>query len=784
MTMAAGGGAFPTAGATRSTVGCCRVLFARLSQTGHWSGEQSSAGHRTGFWGSLASSEGGSHPQSQSKDEQSSPGTVAAESTCGMKWQTHKLLGRSMGITAIAISAIRTKTYFPALNPEDSSPGGKGNGSRRTEELTESLRRSLSRRRAKPYILPATHLRRLARRRADRWPVQSGAGTHSMIIEETNRREFLEAAGAVAAVATTGTASAASQPAAKPWYQTAWRRAVIDMHIPDWNPQFLSKFDPDEYVARLKESRAQSIVCYAQSHVGLFNYPTKVGKQHAAFAGRDIVAELMERCRAQGIAVVLYASLIHDRWAYDQHPDWRMLRADGKPISEGGRHGLVCPNSPYREYVRRWVDEMARRFDAEGFRFDMTFWVGVCHCPHCKARWDKESKQPWPTTIDWTDERWTSFAHRREEWLADFAAICTNGVRAVWPNASVEHQASTLPLNWRFGVGLPLVKHNDFLQGDFYGDALQGSFVRKLLGELTPKKPFGFETSFSLRLADHTGRKSEALLEAKASAAIADHAAFVFIDAIDPIGTVNPICHQRMGKVFDRLKRYYEHLGGARVADVAIYYSLDSKFSMKTNGRPISQEDGSDDHTEAAMNVARRLIAGHIPFTVITKKDLGRLGEFKAIMLPNIHHMDDGEAAAIREYVRNGGAIFASGGTSLISTSGKRRSDFALADVFGVFCINARWDERRRYLAPTLFGRPPGSSMNGRRNTQRSSKGLASMWRRSRAPLSWRPAPFRGRRNRRASFRASTAIRPGSRRRIPKSRRMPSARGRRSTRRV
>ena len=33
--------------------------------------------------------------------------------------------------------------------------------------------------------------------------------------------------------------------------------------------------------------------------------------------------------------------------------------------------------------------------------------------------------------------------------------------------------------------------------------------------------------------------KTEELLEAKASAAIADHAAFIFIDAIDPIGTVN-----------------------------------------------------------------------------------------------------------------------------------------------------------------------------------------------------------------------------------------------------
>src|SRR6266516_1078597 len=54
-------------------------------------------------------------------------------------------------------------------------------------------------------------------------------------------------------------------------FEHAWRRAVIDMHIPDWDATFLSQFDADEYVRRLVTSRAQSIVCYAQSHVGLFN---------------------------------------------------------------------------------------------------------------------------------------------------------------------------------------------------------------------------------------------------------------------------------------------------------------------------------------------------------------------------------------------------------------------------------------------------------------------------------------------------------------------------------
>ncbi|HEV8543109.1 MAG TPA: alpha-L-fucosidase, partial [Verrucomicrobiae bacterium] len=132
------------------------------------------------------------------------------------------------------------------------------------------------------------------------------------------------------------------------WYEHAWRRAVIDMHIPDWDPKFLSEFDPDEYVDALVRSCAQSIVCYAQSHAGLFNYPTKVGKQHAGLRGRDIVAEMIEGCHKHGIAVVLYTSLIHDRWSFDTHPEWRMKSASGGDLRPNNRFGVVCPNSPYR----------------------------------------------------------------------------------------------------------------------------------------------------------------------------------------------------------------------------------------------------------------------------------------------------------------------------------------------------------------------------------------------------------------------------------------------------
>jgi hypothetical protein len=489
------------------------------------------------------------------------------------------------------------------------------------------------------------------------------------------------------------------------WYRDAYRRAVVDMHIPDWDEDFLAKFDARKYAQALVEAKAQSIVAYAQSHVGLFNYPTKVGKPHAGLGGRDVFGEIVARCHEHDIAVVAYTSLIHDRWAADNHAGWRMIAYDGKTLAAGGRHGLVCPNSPYRDYVRAFAEEIATRYDVEGVRFDMTFWPNLCYCASCRTRFDAEVGGELPRTIDWTDARWVAFQHCRERWLAEFAAIATGAVKAIRPKTTVEHQASTYPLNWMFGVTEALVPHNDFLQGDFYGDALQGSFVRKLLETLTPHRPFGYETSVKLELRDHTALKSEALLEAKASAAVADAAAFIFIDGIDPAGTIDPRPYARMGKVFGKLMPYYAQIGGERVRDTGIYYSTISKFNLSAGPRQVPQGDTSDAHTEAAMQAARRLIGAHIPFGVVNKAMLKHLDNLQVLVLPCVNMMDEEEVALIRDFVRGGGTVYASGGSSLLDTSGTLRSDFALADVFGVSLRKADWTPRKHYLAPTRAGR-------------------------------------------------------------------------------
>lgn len=521
------------------------------------------------------------------------------------------------------------------------------------------------------------------------------------------RRRFLQSgvmgAGMLVAPWSLGAAEGAraAAPNSEPWYRHAYRRSVVDMHIMDWNDEFLSKLDPVEYVRMLKLAGAQSTVLYSQSHTGLTNFPTKIGHQHRAMAGKDLLHQLIDECHKNQIGAQLYYSVIFDRWASDQHPDWRIINADGKDAFYRSRHGILCPNSPYRDYTVEIVKEICAGYDFEGIRFDMTFWPEVCYCQYCQKRYADEVGGEIPRTINWENPRWAAFQRKREEWLVEFARLLTTTVKKLKPRASVEHQASTYPLNWKFGVMQELSRTNDFLQGDFYGGALQGSFVRKLLYNLTENLPFGFETSAMVALQHHTAKKSKDLLRAKAYAGLADGGAFIFIDGIDPAGTLNETTYRRMGEIFSETQRYEKYLGGKPCQDVGIYFSMESKCSFADNGKAPNDPTlaATMPHIEATLNWVKTCIVNHIPYGIATRKHLDQLSQHKVVVLPNVLMMDQEEVDALREYVRAGGNLFASKYTSLITKGGVRKPDFMLSDVFG-----CSWDgetkERYTYIAP------------------------------------------------------------------------------------
>ncbi len=489
------------------------------------------------------------------------------------------------------------------------------------------------------------------------------------------------------------------------WYKLSYRRHLLDMHIEDWDDRFLSRYDPKDHVRMLKLGNVKSAMVYANSHVGHCYWPTKAAHMHRGLKGRDVLGELIDLCHAEGLDVIVYYSLIYNNWAYAKDPEWRIVDVDGKGSREGprARYGVCCPNARgYREFVLSQIEELCPRYDFEAIFFDMTFWPKVCYCSNCRKRFKLEAGEDLPTTIDWGNASWLRFQQKREQWLAEFAQMATSAVKKLKPMVAVEHQHSTVGAPWPLGVTDLLAEQCDYVGGDFYGGVLQQSFVCKLYQSLSPSMPFEFMTSICHPgLKEHTTTKSRELLENKAFLTIAHGGAVLMIDAVDPEGTMEESRYEKIGQVFARVREYEEFLGGELCADIAVYFSFDSKMSFAENGRKVGSgaRDAGLPHVEAVLGVTAALRANHIPFGVISRKNLQELSRYQVLVLPNVLRLSDEEADLIIEYLKAGGRVYAS----------KFSARSKLAGVLGISGLEET-KEKVTYVAPTPLGagRLPG----------------------------------------------------------------------------
>src|SRR5581483_8269513 len=87
-----------------------------------------------------------------------------------------------------------------------------------------------------------------------------------------------------------------------------------------------------------------------------------------------------------------------------------------------------------------------------------------------------------------------------------------------------------------------------------------------------------------------------------------------------------------------------------------------------------------------ALGAFRAATEEHLPLALVNDWDLTpeALAKFAVLVLPNAAALSAGQVAAVREFVRAGGGLVATGETSLCDEIGRPRGDFALADVFGL----------------------------------------------------------------------------------------------------
>jgi hypothetical protein len=495
-----------------------------------------------------------------------------------------------------------------------------------------------------------------------------------------------EVAGAGAESSSESHATAQIAARAVDWPSRTYRRLLVDTHVPDWDERLLASFDPADYVSTIAGAGFQSLMQYANSHAGLCLWRTSVGQMHRNMKGRDYFGEVMEQCRRHGLHRVAYYSLVFDDWAYRTHPEWRTLSPAGPEAERHERTGTVCINSPYTNHALACIRELVANYDFEGIFFDMTFWPTICYCSHCVARYLKEQGAEPPVIVDWKDPQWRTFQKSRERWMREFTLSVTEAVKQIRPIPAY-HQFGTIFSPWNVAVSLEQNEASDFAAGDFYGGAAQFSLVCKAYLGVTRHRPFEFMTSRTLNLNDFETTKPFEQLALESLIPTIHSSACLLIDAIKPTGELNHRAYEYLSQINAMHDAYEPFLGGEMLADVAIYYDKASMYDPGANGMDATEavKDmwGMKPHIEAAVGAARFLREAHIPFGVVTSATLSQLSRYRAVVLPDVIEMTEEEARVLRDFVFNGGVLYASGASSM-SAPGDAEQKLLLGDVLGV----------------------------------------------------------------------------------------------------
>lgn len=444
------------------------------------------------------------------------------------------------------------------------------------------------------------------------------------------------------------------------WYKNSYRRNLVDMHIEDWNSQFLAEFSPDIYYENLVIGKIQSPMIYLQSHVGHCYFPTKTGHMHNALIGKeDLIKRLIDKCRDGGMNVVGYYSLIYNTYEEDRHPEWKMHDGGGKSQRDkGGRYGLCCPNNAeYRDFVFKQIKEIADYFTVDGMFYDMLFWADICRCESCKKRFAAEVGGEIPTEINWHDERWLAFNRKRGEWMGEFAMTVTNETKRLMPSVSVEHNyASGVAGDWFCAANEFVNDACDYTGGDLYGDLYNHSFTCKYYLNITKNAPFEYMTCRCANfLSHHTITKTREALELEIMLTCAHHGASFIIDAIDPKGTMDKRVYERIGDIFARHMEYEAYLEGEHIADVGVYYSTTSRYNR----------DGENfTNKTCSINTVKTLIENHVPVGVVSNGCMDKIKDYRFIFAPYLFDVNEELSDKFIDYVNNGGSLYFSGAGS------------------------------------------------------------------------------------------------------------------------
>ena len=419
-----------------------------------------------------------------------------------------------------------------------------------------------------------------------------------------------------------------------------FRQVHLDFHTGPDIPDVGSAFDAHEFARTMKRAHVNSATVFAKCHHGHLYYNTKRPERHPGLRrGLDLLGRQVEALHREGIRAPIYVSVQCDEYAANAHPEWLARNADtsqvkwGKSVFTPGWQ-ILDMSSPYQDCVAEQLAEVLRLFKpVDGIFLDMC--------------WDQPSCSKWAIDgmrkVDLNPESEADRQAYARQVSAAYMKRYHRMIKKSNPAATVYFNSrplSELPSD----IAVQTQVEIEALPTGGWGYMYFPKNVRYARGFGRPY--LGMTARFHKSWADFGGLKPYAALEYETSQMMAHGAACSIGDQLHPRGVLDRAAYERIGDVYQRVAQREDWLVGATsVAQIGVVRVSDSGGYFATKGA----EEGA----------VRMLAQLKQQFDLVDAT--GPLAKYDLLILPDEVRLDGPAVQRIRAYLRDGGAILASG---------------------------------------------------------------------------------------------------------------------------
>ena len=487
-----------------------------------------------------------------------------------------------------------------------------------------------------------------------------------------------------------------SQSQASEWLQTA-RVFLIDAYYPPMAPKL--EFDAETLAETMVQMRVNTVrIATMGKYATIRNVRFA---RHPGQGDRDLLVEMIAACKPRGIRVVPYISTGHKlAWSMvtQHYPEYaqRICPGGGPQRSHmfvGEDHGTVCWNTPYRQAFLDLVEHVVRDYDVAGIYFDtwrpFYFWPGikVCYCDGCCEGFQKAtgSNLPWhKNSKDYTQKELT-LIDKYHDWYKQELINIIHEVRRLVKS----HKDIPLIYNinnpQKITAEDPLIitAMDAFLyeRGRTLLERTEGISLARSMGMYV--WPYvGTYGNWPRVIYDGYNYQQQIFTTTMFTGASIIAQPYAYVN--------HPEYRRYVEYPFSVQAANEQYLSGfENYPYVAVVYGYQDPpgFNQQANwGRKV-------DVRSATLGAYAACLYGHVQVSSVHESILDQpkqLARYKVLYLASIPYLSKSRIENIKHFVREGGGLVTSFGTSLYDAKGARQECFALAELMRVVPLRPR----------------------------------------------------------------------------------------------